>query len=931
MRKRIIRALILVATVILCVVVNVVYAGTIDIGADATNRNDNNGGDYTIIDGNNPANDSGSITTFELWFFTDGTGVEIGTFFGSPTTFTSRDYEIVGAVTAGSKQTFSGLDCSVETGDLVGFYLTTGAIEASTSGGTTCYFKSRDQFGEGAQTYNISTKKAHSAYGIGAPVVVAPTVTTQAATSIEDTTATGNGNITDTGGEDASAWGICWNLEGTPDTGDNVVAGTGAGGVGAFTAALTGLPTGRTIYARAYATNGGGTSYGAEVNWLTKPAAPTNVAATSNIEAKVTITWTASVGATDYHVFRGAVDLGASGNVTTEDDAGGTAATITNAGTVTASDGSSTSYVTLSLAGEATGVTEYAYTVVASNATGDSDASSPDNGNRSVGAITYQWQVDDGGGYDNIVGGTTDPYNYSSAPAGTISNAGTANASDGTDLAYVVLSLAGEATTNGAAYDYQCIVSASGASNSPQTSTNNDGYRGVGAITYQWQMSDADSDADYNTDIGTTDPYNATEAPSDGHGRYFRCEISSVDADNTPQISTVDRGYRAAVPTVTTQAAAVTSNTTATGNGNIIFWGSEPVNERGFEWDTDSGAPYSYNGTDADAWPTGAFTKAITDLPPGTLIYYRAKAGNSIGMGYGSELTFTTYAPPTVTTQAASAVGTIFATYNGNITNLNGDASCTVRGFVFDTVTHVDPGGSLPGDSGYSDILTATGVYTTGAYSRNATSLVGATDYFVRAFAKNTYGYNYGDEITFTTTGMVLWITWQYGIIFTDQSGHSNDATPTFRTASSDVNLTANISSQASTYPATLPTANVSGGWTMISTAPTAPTGLFTEGATTFPLGPQIEATANALGQNVEAWLFFFAYGLAALGAIGVFAVTHNTKMGQKGSLILSCLTAEGILIYFYIVSTIPGWSLIPLGIIAVLLLAWRKSPSPVD
>ena len=41
--------------------------------------------------------------------------------------------------------------------------------------------------------------------------VEAPTVTTQAVSSIAPTTATGNGNITTTGGEDASAQGVCYN------------------------------------------------------------------------------------------------------------------------------------------------------------------------------------------------------------------------------------------------------------------------------------------------------------------------------------------------------------------------------------------------------------------------------------------------------------------------------------------------------------------------------------------------------------------------------------------------------------------------------------------------------------------------------------------------------------------------------------------------
>ena len=97
----------------------------------------------------------------------------------------------------------------------------------------------------------------------------APTVTTQAVTSIGTTTATGNGNITDDGGETPSAWGSCLALTANPDTGDTVDAGSGAGAEGAFTTSISGLATPMKYHVRAYATNTAGTSYGADVTFLT--------------------------------------------------------------------------------------------------------------------------------------------------------------------------------------------------------------------------------------------------------------------------------------------------------------------------------------------------------------------------------------------------------------------------------------------------------------------------------------------------------------------------------------------------------------------------------------------------------------------------------------------------------------------------------------
>ncbi|MDP1709388.1 MAG: hypothetical protein Q8L21_00680, partial [Candidatus Komeilibacteria bacterium] len=103
---------------------------------------------------------------------------------------------------------------------------------------------------------------------------VAPTVTTQAATLKEATTATCNGTITATGGVNSTNAGCEWDIDtGAPYV--NTASTAGDYGAASFTQALTGLPSGTTIYARAFATNSAGTGYGGEVNWLTKPAAPT--------------------------------------------------------------------------------------------------------------------------------------------------------------------------------------------------------------------------------------------------------------------------------------------------------------------------------------------------------------------------------------------------------------------------------------------------------------------------------------------------------------------------------------------------------------------------------------------------------------------------------------------------------------------------------
>jgi len=98
---------------------------------------------------------------------------------------------------------------------------------------------------------------------------VAPTVTTSTASSITQTTATLNGSISATGGEDATQHGFAY---GTDSLLSSVIATTTEGvkvGTGSFTSAIASLTAGTTYYLRSYATNSGGTGYGSIESFIT--------------------------------------------------------------------------------------------------------------------------------------------------------------------------------------------------------------------------------------------------------------------------------------------------------------------------------------------------------------------------------------------------------------------------------------------------------------------------------------------------------------------------------------------------------------------------------------------------------------------------------------------------------------------------------------
>lgn len=143
-------------------------ATAIDVGAAATDRAGNAGTSWTNILLDNPANDTGTIDTFEIWAYATMSGTnKVGTFYGSGTDYTSRDCEAIGEVTAGAKRTFTGLDIDITSGDFAGSFNSGGSIEADYVGFAGIYRIAGDQCGTGQQTYALRGGDTLSLYGTG--------------------------------------------------------------------------------------------------------------------------------------------------------------------------------------------------------------------------------------------------------------------------------------------------------------------------------------------------------------------------------------------------------------------------------------------------------------------------------------------------------------------------------------------------------------------------------------------------------------------------------------------------------------------------------------------------------------------------------------------------------------------------------------------
>ena len=119
-------------------------------------------------------------------------------------------------------------------------------------------------------TNSVSTSYGNQVSFLTSPLM--PTLSTVAATSISQTTASCGGNVTADGGAAVTARGICFGTTANPTiTNTTVVA---AGTTGTFTCNITGLTTNTTYYVRAYATNSAGTAYGNGISFTTLLPAP---------------------------------------------------------------------------------------------------------------------------------------------------------------------------------------------------------------------------------------------------------------------------------------------------------------------------------------------------------------------------------------------------------------------------------------------------------------------------------------------------------------------------------------------------------------------------------------------------------------------------------------------------------------------------------
>jgi uncharacterized protein (TIGR02145 family) len=193
-------------------------------------------------------------------------------------------------------------------------------------------------------------------------------------------------------------------------------------------------------------------------------------------------------------------------------------------------------------------------------------------------------------------------------------------------------------------------------------------------------------------------------------------------------------------PSLTTAQIANITTTSALGGGNISSDGGSPVTARGVCWSIIPNPTIADNHTN-DSIGKGIFNSHLTGLLHEKQYYVRAYATNSVGTSYGEPVIFSTIpvVSPVITTVDINNITLTTAGSGGVITSDGGD-TITARGVCWSVNPEPITSNNFTSDG--------TGI---GSYSSNLVGLVNNTTYYVRAYATNSAGTAYGNQLTFKT------------------------------------------------------------------------------------------------------------------------------------------------------------------------------------
>ncbi len=261
------------------------------------------------------------------------------------------------------------------------------------------------------------------------------------------------------------------------------------------------------------------------------------------------------------------------------------------------------------------------------------------------------------------------------------------------------------------------------------------------------KSSTISSIGNFTCDLDNLSPsttYFARAYASNGYGTAYGISISfTTQAATIPVLSS------------TTTASLITTTSVSTG-GTIISNGASNVTTRGVCYSSTNNTPTIADTKTNNGTGNGTFISTINGLLANTTYYIRAYAINGVGPGYGDVKSFRTSPatiPSGITTSSISSISQTSSISGGTIAN-DGGSAITSRGVCWSYTT------TLPSTlNSFSN--NGSGI---GSFSSALTNLLPGTTYYVRAYAINSIGTAYANNIiTFTTPSLTIGQNYQGG------------------------------------------------------------------------------------------------------------------------------------------------------------------------
>lgn len=191
-------------------------------------------------------------------------------------------------------------------------------------------------------------------------------------------------------------------------------------------------------------------------------------------------------------------------------------------------------------------------------------------------------------------------------------------------------------------------------------------------------------------------------------------------------------------PQLSTANVSAITGTSATSGGSIISDGGGAITAKGVCWSS-TGSPTTADAKTNEGEGKGQFSSNLIDLTDGTTYRVRAYAINSAGTAYGAEVSFTTLGKPIVSTKPVSDITSSSAIGGGTIAS-DGGAAITAKGICWSAAINPTIADTKTSDG---DGLAQ--------FSSVLSGLTENTMYHVRAYATNSVGTSYGEDVLFTT------------------------------------------------------------------------------------------------------------------------------------------------------------------------------------